>query len=120
MLNSSLHTGTSIIQNGAKTVTHKSINLSSSSPTPLGYWITSENKDANLVDGEPDLTVVKIEHSPFSQSMSYNAQIGSGVKDIYQNCFKPSDDKSCGVTLEKPSCCFGVPTNNLDANGNCK
>lgn len=120
MLNSSLHTGTSIISNGAKTITHKSINLSSSSPTPLGYWISSENKDSNPVDGEPDMTVIKINHSPFSQSMTYKAQIGSGVKDIYQNCFKPSGDQSCGVSPDKPSCCFGVATDKLSADGNCR
>ncbi|MHB8903958.1 MAG: hypothetical protein ACYC40_02560, partial [Patescibacteria group bacterium] len=120
MLNSSLHTGSSLVQIGSKTITHKSINLSSSNPSPLGYWISSENQDSSPVDGEPDLTVVKINHSPFSQSMSYKAQIGSGVKDIYQNCFKPSGDQSCGVSSEKPSCCFGVATDVLGSDGNCK
>ena len=101
-------------------MTHKSINLSSLASSPLGYWITSENKDSNPVDGAPDLTVVKIEHSPFLQSMDYKAQIGSGVKDIYQNCFKPSADKTCGVSPENPSCCFGVPTSKLSPDGNCQ
>ena len=120
MLNSSLHTGSSIVQIGSKIITHKSINLTSSSPSPLGYWISSENQDSAPLDGEPDLTIVKIDHSPFSQSMNYEAQIGSGVKDIYQNCFKPSGDQSCGVSSEKPSCCFGVATDILGADGNCK
>lgn len=120
LLNSSLHSGSSLIQNGTKSVTHKSINLSSLASSPLGYWITSENKDSNPVDGAPDLTVVKIEHSPFLQSMDYKAQIGSGVKDIYQNCFKPSADKTCGVSPENPSCCFGVPTSKLSPDGNCQ
>lgn len=120
ILNSSLHSGSSIVTIGSKTVAHKSINLSSSSPSPLGYWINSENQDVNPVDGEPDTTVVKINHSIFSQSMNYKAQIGSGVRDIYQNCFKPSGDASCGVSPEKPSCCYGVATDVLGDDGNCK
>jgi len=119
MLSSSLHTGTSVISDGAKSVTHKSINLNSSSPTPLGYWISSENTDTNA-DGEPDFTTVKINHSVFSPSMNYKAQIGSGVKDIDQNCFKPSADQTCGVSPEQSSCCFGTATSDLDADGNCK
>lgn len=123
MLNSSLHTGSSIVQNGTKTVSHKAINLTSSSPTPLGYWISSENQDANIT-GAPDLTILKIEHSAFLSSMKYKAQIGSGVRDIYQNCFKPSGDEfnenSCGASLENPSCCFGVATSELGPDGNCK
>ena len=66
------------------------------------------------------MTVVKIEHSPFLQSMDYKAQIGSVVKDIYQNCFKPSADLTCPVSDINPSCCFGKATNILGADGNCK
>jgi hypothetical protein len=119
MLNSSLHSGSATITNGTKTVTHKSINLSSANPTPFGFWISSDNADSNS-NGEPDMTIVKINHSPFAQSMTYDAQIGSGVKDIYQNCFKPSGDLTCGTSPDQPSCCFGLPTAKLGTDGNCQ
>lgn len=119
MMNSSLRSGSVLINSGTSTQAHKLINLWSLSPTPLGYWIYSENLDIDPLDGEPDLTFVNIGHSPFPESVSFNAQVGSGVKDIYQNCYKPSAGPDCTATPNAPSCCFGLPAANLNSSGNC-
>jgi hypothetical protein len=120
MLNSTLDTGSIEVVSGSSTVEHKLINLRSSSLSAFGYWISSENKDELVLDGEPDLTVTKIAHSPFAESLTFSAQVGSGVKDIYQNCYKPSVGPGCQATAESPSCCFGSPTAALSADGNCQ
>lgn len=120
MLNSSLDTGSVMVNNGSSTFEHKLINLRSSSPSALGYWISSENKDTPPLDGEPDMTITKIFHSPFSESLTFRAQVGSGVKDIYQNCYKPSIGPGCNATAEQPSCCFGSMTGVLGSDGNCQ
>ncbi len=120
MMNSSLSTGGRLVNNGSTTIEHKLINLKSSTPTALGYWINNNNIDTAPLDGEPDKTISWVEHSPLSESMSYRAQVGSGVRDIYQNCYKPSAGVGCPVTATSPSCCFGVATSSLNAEGNCQ
>jgi len=120
MLNSSLRSGSVLVNNGTSTTEHKLVNLRSSSPSPLGYWILNNNIDTPPLDGEPDLTIAKIWHSPLKESVTYKSQVGSGVKDIYQNCFKPSLGPGCAATIDKPSCCFGTETGILGADGNCK
>lgn len=120
MMNSTLKSGSVVIDSGKNKVEHKLVNLKSLSPTALGYWIANDNIDTNN-DGEPDKTITWIKHSVFPESLTYKAQIGSGVKDIYQNCFKPSDGDGCtGVDMENPSCCFGQAANSLDDSGNCR
>lgn len=120
MLNSSLRSGSALVNNGTSTTEHKLVNLRSSAPTPLGYWILNDNIDIPPLDGEPDLTITKIWHSPLKESVTYKSQVGSGVKDIYQNCFKPSLGPGCAATVDKPSCCFGAATGVLGVDGNCK
>lgn len=120
MMSSTLRSGSTIIDNGQNKTEHKFVNLKSEAASPLGYWMISEDKDVSPLDGAPDITVAQIRHSLFSESFSYIAQAGSGVKDVYQNCFKPSAGPSCEATWENPSCCFGLPSNNLDENGNCQ
>lgn len=117
MLNSTLVTGNADISNGKISYNHKFINLRSSSPAAYGFWIDNDNIDIAPFDGEPDLTISRIKHTPFPESLSFYAQVGSGVKDIYQNCFKPSIGPDCpGASA---SCCFGLETDELDADGNC-
>lgn len=120
MLNSSIRSGSTTIKSGTSTQTHKLINLSSLSPTPLGYWIGSENLDVEPLDGEPDVTVANISHSVFPESLTFKAQVGSGVKDINQNCYKPSTGPDCVATPDQPSCCYGNPTAVLGQDGNCQ
>ncbi|MFA5163593.1 MAG: Ig-like domain-containing protein [Patescibacteria group bacterium] len=102
-------------------VTHNYLNLWSQTPQPLGYWAGIENKDENNPDGWPDRSDVYILHSNFNESVTYNAQAGSGLRDIYQNCFKPSAGGTCLADDTQSSCCFGSPTaeNGLDNKGNC-
>ncbi len=119
MMNSSLTTGNRAINNGSTTLEHKLISLRSLTPSAIGYWVKNDNIDTEPMDGEPDKTVSWIEHTPFAESMSYRAQAGSGIRDIYQNCFKPSAGVNCPVTAASPSCCFGAATSALNADGNC-
>ena len=119
MMNSSLLTGSVVINNGQQEVTHHLINIFSASPSPLGYWVTADNRDESPLDGEPDTTVAFINHTAMAASVGYKPQVGSGVKDIYQNCYKPSAGSGCNATAVNPSCCFGTPTAVLGENGNC-
>ena len=120
MMNASLRTGSVWINNGQKNVEHHLINLFTSSPSPVGYWVTAENRDVFPLDGEPDLTFVFLKHTELSPSVTYKSQVGSGVKDIYQNCFKPSAGPNCAADANNPSCCYGVPTSLLGDDGNCQ
>lgn len=123
MMSSSLRTGAVNIFNGRDYFTHKAINLWNFSSQPLGYWITSNSIDTSSpLDGEPDKTTAIIKHSRFQNATSYRAQVGSGVKDIYQNCYKPSavDDPACAANEANPNCCpNGVagPMNAVDGTG---
>lgn len=73
-----------------------------------GYSVSSYNIDETLVDGFPDKTMVEVPHSLFTENQAYHIDIGSGVKDIYQNCFLPSTGPGCSATAQKPYCCYGV------------
>jgi len=121
MLNSSLITGAKTINNGKGEFIHKFINIRSFGE-PAGYWISSANFSSKD-NGFLDRTTIKINHSVFSSASAFNAQAGSGVRDIYQNCFRPSGSIECIASETNPSCCFGSPTSNdlgLDAAGNCQ
>ncbi len=120
MMNSSLLTGSVMINNGQRDINHHLINLFSSSPSPIGYWVGADNRDVNPLDGEPDTTFAFLHHTELSSSVSYKTQVGSGVKDIYQNCYKPSTGPNCVATPELPSCCYGAATNALGLDGNCE
>ena len=120
MLNSSIRSGSTAIKSGTSTQVHKLINLRSLSPIALGYWLSSENIDTEPLDGEPDITIANISHSVFPESLTFNAQVGSGVKDVYQNCYKPSSGPNCSATLDQPSCCYGNPVSVLGPDGSCQ
>ncbi|MCK4539697.1 Ig-like domain-containing protein [Candidatus Parcubacteria bacterium] len=125
MMNTSLRTGQTNIFNGVETVTHRGINLRSLNNRVVGYWLSSANID-EPVDGEPDLTITEIRHSTFPDFTTYRAQVGSGVRDIYQNCFKPSAGPLCAPNSASPSCCpngaaiNAVDGDGLDGEGNCE
>lgn len=122
MMSNSLRTGWIIIFNGREDVEHKLMNLWSLSTRAVGYWISKENIDGSMpLDGEMDYTRGEIRHGIFPDATSFRAQIGSGVKDIYQNCFKPSAGPGCAAVDTAPSCCMGgiAPTGVLGGDGNC-
>ena len=120
MMNSSLRTGQVMVNNGESEVPHHLINLFSVSPSPLGYWVKVENRDVLPLDSEPDTSFVFVHHTEMLPSAAYKAQVGSGVKDIYQNCYKPSAGPACAADLVSPSCCYGAPTSVLGEDGNCQ
>lgn len=110
MMSSSLATGFKELKNGEEIVRHKLINLSTYSNKAIGYWISKNDIDENPRDGYSEKTEIFINHSEFSDLSSYWAQIGSGVRDIFQNCFKPSKGPAClgSVNDSNPSCCYGT------------
>jgi hypothetical protein len=110
MMAGSLSTGSILINNGKTDVEHKLINLWNFADQPTGYWINAENTDEAPPDPEPDWTAALIKHSFFYDAVSYRVQVGSGVKNIYQNCFKPSAGVTCGADAVNPSCCCMTPT----------
>lgn len=119
MMSSTLRSGGISIPSKDESFVHRYINLKSSIDSPLGYWSSSEDKDSYLSDGIYDSTLVSIKHSPFLESITYSAQAGSGVKDIYQNCYKPSAGPGCEANVNTPSCCFGNLTSSLEDDGSC-
>ena len=79
---------------------------------PLGDWVTKEDMD-NTPDGYPDETKAIINHTEFRDNSSYGKVVGSGARDIYQNCYNPAADEGlgdsqCGGTTSGQSCCKGV------------
>lgn len=120
MMTNTLRTGSFKTNNGLIATEHKLINLRNLANKPLGYWLESQNKEIGTPDGEPDFTSLKILHSDFFEAVTYVSQTGSGVKNIYQNCFKPSIGPAClNLSEVNPSCCFGSETNSLNTDGNC-
>lgn len=110
MMTSTLKSGDIILGEGEDKVYHRLINLIANQF--VGYWITSDNIDYSPLDGIPDKTISHIQHAKFFEGAVYSPQIGSGIKDIYQNCFKPSAGIGCtGENASEPYCCNGVPSN---------
>jgi energy-coupling factor transporter transmembrane protein EcfT len=117
MMASTLTTGSTVTSNGQANITNKNINLWSPAGNSVGYWIQTETV---LTNGSPSATNAIIKHGDFSGSTTFNAQAGSGVEDIHENCFKPSG--TCpNVSASSPSCCNGVatPASQLGPDGNC-
>lgn len=123
MRSGSLKTGHTMLDTGDEEVPHKNLNIWNYSGDALGYWITKKGvEDEAPIDGYPNRTDVFINHSSFKEAVTYRSQVGSGVMDIYQNCFKPSGAETgdcSGVNEANPSCCNGTITTGLDSDGNC-
>lgn len=121
MKSDSLSTGSAVYPGGEGEVEHKLINLWNYKDVAIGYWVTKENvADEDSEDEWPDRTRTYVNHDLFDDSVTYRTQAGSGVLDIYQNCFKPSDGPACSsITESQPSCCAGTAASDLDEDGNC-
>ncbi len=63
----------------------------------LNYWVNKSDSQS--------ATTVYLNHDQFDEGMDYRAELKSGVKDIYQNCYAPCSSSSVVGT---PSCCNGV------------
>jgi hypothetical protein len=118
MSSSSLKTGSVTIKQGDKEYEHQLINIRGSEPYGLGYWINTENIDIAPLDGEPDISSAIIEHSLFNDALTHITEVGSGVKDIYQNCFKPSSGPDCTASDLNPTCCSGTAVSDADCDNN--
>jgi len=105
MMSYSLSTGSRLIDNGQREIEHRMINIWNFSKIPVGYWIIKTDIDIAPLDGYPDLTQGEINHGLFADTTSYRSEVGSGVKDIYQNCFSPSSGTTCTATQTNRSCC---------------
>jgi len=117
MSSSSLKSGSIMIEQGDVEYEHQLINLRGSSLYGLGYWIAKEDIDVAPLDGEPDVSSANIYHSLFNDALTHESDVGSGVRDIYQNCYKPSAGPDCvGVNDLNPTCCSGqvVSDDNCD------
>ncbi|WKZ24951.1 MAG: Ig-like domain-containing protein [Patescibacteria group bacterium] len=123
MMSSTMTTGIRMVDTGFEQVAHRLINLWSAGNHLVGYWVRSQNIDSNS-SGETDKTEAFLEHGFFRDSTVYNSQVGSGVKDLYQNCYKPSSGPGCIATAQNPSCCRDgngnlLATATLTADGKC-
>ncbi len=112
MMAASLTSGQVNLFDGQSTTTHQLLNIWAKDNSPVGYWVTSAIDQSVKLDR----TIASLNHSLFADGAIYRAQAGSGVKDIYQNCFKPCAAGDCAATPDKPSCCNGTPT----AGGSCQ
>jgi multidrug transporter EmrE-like cation transporter len=101
-------------------INKKYMTLIDYSTLPVGWWISKENLDTILpLDTYADQTKGLINHTKFSEVTNYGSEIGSGVKDVYQNCYLPSEGPisdtcdplsgigCCGVLESQPYCCNG-------------
>jgi len=96
----------------------KYISFIDRSTSPIGWWVSKLEMDTKTPpDGFANKTKALLNHTRFSEVTSYGAEFGSGVKDIYQNCYLPSDgpnvdpNASCNATALKPYCCNGLAMN---------
>lgn len=116
MMSSSLGTGSRRAFNGQTYVSHRLLNIWNFTGGPLGYWTRNADKDNSVpADNIADYTTATINHTVFSDAAAYRSQVGSGIRDQYQNCFKPSASTAgagCAADESNPSCCNNTPTNN--------
>ncbi|MBN1778790.1 MAG: Ig-like domain-containing protein [Candidatus Buchananbacteria bacterium] len=75
-------------------INKKYLTLVDLSTKPIGFWVTEQGVDVLPQDGYADFNIGQIQHAPFSPLSNYGAEVGSGVKDIYQNCYLPSEGPS--------------------------
>ncbi|MFH0853949.1 MAG: Ig-like domain-containing protein [bacterium] len=101
MMSSSLRSGAvDIIDKENVKTSHNCVNLNpkmieisaskqEASASYVSYWVEKKDEDQEP-DGYPDNTEAIIKHGDFDLESVYEGDIGSGVKDIYQNCYNPS------------------------------
>lgn len=82
-----------------------------------GWWIGNVGHDTPPLDGYPNFTEVTLGHTPFAEYSQYAVEMGSGIRDQYQNCYLPSEGPNaagtdCGANRNTPYCCDGVPSAN--------
>jgi hypothetical protein len=80
------------------------------SANPVGYWIAQDGVDRDR-DSFADVTTAEIRHSRLDPNISYTPFIGSGVQDVYQNCFLPgAGPKNAGNGAGNNNCQYQSAT----------
>ncbi len=59
---------------------------------PLAYWLGSQNDYFSKPSGQ---TRAIINHEVLAANSNYSLQVGSGVQDIFQNCYQPCAGPGC-------------------------
>lgn len=77
----------------------------------LGYWVKKEDNATPNGTAASQTTAI-IEHTPLAESEAYGFVAGSGLKDVYQNCYNPANDTGitgsvCQNLATGISCCKG-------------
>gem|GEM_PF-1192943 len=98
-----------------------SIDLSGTDTVTGGVWLTWWSVASNNVDEDTahplGSTQVLVAHGGLWEKTDYISAAGSGVRDIYQNCYYPSAGQgiqdgaqtvSCTPDADKSYCCNGV------------
>jgi hypothetical protein len=82
------------------------ITLTTTAASVPPYSTDSVNVDPTpSTDPTDDMTVMTISHGLFAENASYQPQIGSGVRDAYQNCFNPVAGPTCTTDADNQFCC---------------
>lgn len=115
----------------ASTINAGNIKLLTNEPPTDTFWFRP--RMVNIVAGLPvtlgqaaSSSRVLIDHRIYAAATprfapEYYPQLGSGVQNIYQNCFHPTSSdnttRECRGTPDRPNCCFieGVPTPSASA-----
>ncbi len=99
----------------------KYISLINQATFAVGWWAGNESLDTvEPKDGYGDVTKAILSHTRLGQVTQYGAEFGSGILDVYQNCYLPSGGRQnsssaeCLVTELKPYCCNGAALNRVD------
>jgi len=82
------------------TLSSENLPLLSGSGGAVPYWV-----DQAMLQG-PKRTQAIIKHDPFLANSSYQPQITSSLKDVYQNCLTPIVGPECSTTTLLPNCCL--------------
>ncbi len=95
-----------------KCLNKKYVNLVNPATFQVGWWVAKQNLDTlPPLDSYADQTQALIKHTKFAEVTQYGAEMGSGVKDNYQNCYLPSSGPQVEVcNPNNPTdCCIGGP-----------
>jgi len=71
-------------------INRRYVSLLDRSTSPVAWWISSQNLDIDQ-DTWADITRGLIQHTKFLELNKYGADFGSGIKNVYQNCYLPSE-----------------------------
>ena len=114
--------------------TKKYVTLIDNTSFPVAYWIANVGEDIKMClnderlyrecstpadcgtggicsakDDYSDRSIVQIRHTFFLEQTQYGAEMASGLKDVYQNCFVPGKGptiETCDPYASPTGCCL--------------